>query len=101
MGWELGFPFLQKQLYDYYGDKRIIEDNYDAFTRQLSFFCSPKAIDGLFYWDISDHEAIDPQPEALVPLLFYYHHVILAAEFAGILGKKADSAKYAKLGQAN
>ena len=45
LGWELAFPFLQKQLYDYYGDKRIIENNYQAFKKQMNFLQS-KAVDG-------------------------------------------------------
>jgi alpha-L-rhamnosidase len=54
LGWQLGFPFLQKQLYDQYGDKKIIADYYDAFIKQMNFLQS-KAVDGLFHWDISDH----------------------------------------------
>jgi alpha-L-rhamnosidase len=98
LGWELAFPFVQKQLYDYYGDKRIIENNYEALKKQLSFLQS-KAVDGLFYWDISDHEALDPKPEAFTASAFYYHHVLLGAEFAGILGQSADSIKYSKLAE--
>ncbi len=96
LGWELAFPYLQKQLYDFYGDKHIIEDAYDAFTKQINFLQS-KAKENLFYWDISDHEALDPKPEAFSASVFYYHHVCLAAEFAGILHKKDDSLKYDKL----
>ena len=96
LGWELGFPYLQKQLYDFYGDKKIIADNYDAFARQITFLQS-KAVDGLFHWDISDHEALDPKPEAFTAAAFYYHHVLLATEFAGILGKTTDSIKYDRL----
>ncbi len=96
LGWELGFPFLQKQLYDYYGDKRIITNNYNAFVKQMNFLQS-KAIDNLFYWDISDHEALDTKPESFSASVFYYHHAKLAEEFAGILGKQEDAVKYAKL----
>ncbi|MDX2049304.1 MAG: family 78 glycoside hydrolase catalytic domain, partial [Chitinophagaceae bacterium] len=96
LGWQLAFPFLQKQLYQYYGDKRIIAQHYEAFKKQMNFLQS-KAIDGLFHWDISDHEALDPKPEALSASVFYYHHALLATEFAGILGNKEDSVKYATL----
>ncbi len=96
IGWELAFPYLQKQLYDFYGDKRIIENNYDAFIKQIEFLQS-KAKNNLFYWGITDHEALDPKPEAFAASAFYYHHVLLAAEFAGILNKKDDSLRYDKL----
>jgi alpha-L-rhamnosidase len=45
-------------------------------------------VSGLFHWDISDHEALDPRPEAFSAASFYYHHVLLASQFAGILGKE-------------
>ena len=96
LGWQLAFPYLQRQVYDFYGDKRIIEQHYDAFKKQMDFLQS-KAIYGLFHWDISDHEALDPRPEAFTAAVFYYHHALLAKEFASILGKKDDSVKYAKL----
>ena len=98
LGWQLAFPYLQKRLYEFYGDKRIIEMHFPAVVRQIEFLQS-KAIDGLFYWDISDHVAIDPKPESLSASAFYYHHLLLAAEFAGILGKQQDSLKYANLGE--
>ena len=96
LGWELAFPFLQKQLYDFYGDKRIIENNYEGFKKQLAFL-KDKSVSNTFYWDISDHEALDPKPEAWSAAVFYYHHILLGMEFAGILGLRDDSVKYAAL----
>lgn len=98
LGWQLAFPFLQKQLYEFYGDRRIIEQYYSAFQRQLQFLES-HAVDGLYHWDISDHEALDPRPEAFSASAFYYHHVLLGAEFAGILHRPEDSLRYSKLAQ--
>ncbi|HTE34151.1 MAG TPA: alpha-L-rhamnosidase C-terminal domain-containing protein, partial [Chryseolinea sp.] len=96
LGWQLAFTYLQQRLYEFYGDKSIIAEYYPAVVKQISFL-NEKAIDGLFHWDISDHVALDPKPEALSAAAFYYHHVKLAGEFAGILGKKEDSLQYAKL----
>jgi alpha-L-rhamnosidase len=98
LGWQLAFPFLQKQLYDFYGDKQIIAENYNAFKKQLAFLAS-KAIEGMFYWDISDHEALDAKPEAFSASCFYYHHLLLAAEFAGILNNKEDAERFTKQAQ--
>ena len=96
LGWQLAFPFVQKQLYDYYGDKAIIADNYDAFKKQIDFLQSKALNDGLFYWDIGDHEALDTKADAFSASSFYYHHLLLAASFAGILDRKDDSLKYAE-----
>jgi len=96
LGWELAFPYLQKQLYEFYGDKEVIAQNYPALKRQMEFLAS-RAVDHLFYWDISDHEALDTKPESLTASAFYFHHACLAAEFAGILQESADSLRYARL----
>ena len=96
LGWQLAFCYLQKKLYDQYGDKRIIQEQYPAFKKQLEFL-QANAKQGLYHWDIGDHEALDPRAEAFSAACFYYHHAILAAEFAGILHKKEDSLKYARL----
>ena len=96
LGWELAFPFLQKQLYDFYGDVHIIQTNYPAVQRQMQFL-QTKAQNNLFYDDISDHEALNEKPVAFTASAFYYQHALLAADFAGILHKTADSIQYAKL----
>ena len=96
LGWQLAFPFLQEQLYDFYGDRAIVENHYDGISRQMDFLQS-KAVGGLFHWDIGDHEALDPRAEAFSAACFYYHHAVLASKFAGILEKKSDSVKYARL----
>ena len=96
LGWQLAFCYLQKKLYDQYGDKRVIEQQYPAFKRQMEFL-QANAKQGLYYWDIGDHEALDPKAEAFSAACFYYHHATLATEFAGILHLKDDSIKYAKL----
>jgi alpha-L-rhamnosidase len=93
LGWQLAFPYVQKQLYEFYGDKRIIETYYPALQRQIGFLDSV-SYRGLFYWDISDHEALDPKPESFSASAFYYHHLMIAAEFANLLGKQEDAARY-------
>ncbi len=95
LGWQLVFPFLQKKLYEFYGDKRILEQYYPAFQKQLDFL-KAKEVDGLYHWDISDHEALDPRPEAFTASAFYYHHVLLGVEIATVLGKCDDSAIYSQ-----
>lgn len=94
LGWQLAFPYLQKKLYEFYGDKRLVEENYPGIKKQMDFL-KAKEINGLFHWDISDHESLDPRPEAFTAAAFYYHHALLAADFAGLLEKKQDSLSYA------
>lgn len=95
IGWQLAFPYLIKQLYDFYGDRQIIEENYPALVRQAAFL-EKTAIDSLHYRDISDHEALDVKPEGLSAAVFYLHHIQLLAEFATITGQSADADHYNK-----
>ena len=96
LGWQLAFPFVQKKLYDFYGDKRIIEQTYPYFVKQMDFINS-KAIRGLFHWDIGDHEALDPRAEAFSACCFYYAHAGIIAEFASLLGKTDEARRYDQL----
>lgn len=96
LGWQLAFPFLQDQVYQYYGDKRILKDYYPFIKKQMAFLES-KSQQGLFFWDISDHEALDTKPEAFTAACFYYHHAILAKKFASILGENSDSVRFDRL----
>ncbi len=98
LGWQLAFPYLQKQLYDFYGDKKILEECYPAFARQIEFIESRK-INGLFHWDIGDHVALDTKADAFSACCFYYEHLRLITAFAEILGKEADAKRYKKLAE--
>lgn len=96
LGWQLAFSYVQKKLYDQYGDKRIIEQHYPALKKQLAFL-QEKAFEGLYYWDIGDHESIDTKADAFAASCFYYHHILLATEFTTILDNKDDKKTYSSL----
>ncbi|WP_352422844.1 family 78 glycoside hydrolase catalytic domain [Proteiniphilum sp.] len=93
LGWQLAYPYLIKQLYEFYGDTSLINDHFESLERQVRFLCS-SAQDDLYSIGLSDHESLDEKPVALTSSLFYYHHVKLFAEFAGILGKKEIQDEY-------
>lgn len=96
LGWQLAFPYLQQQLYLFYGDRKIISSCYPQVVKQMDFLQS-HAIQGLYHWDIGDHIALDPRAEAFSASTFYYHHALLAAEFAQLLGKNEDYIKFTDL----
>lgn len=93
IGWQLAFGFLQKQLYDYYGDTKIIESFYPHLKKQVDFLCT-QAKDFIIERCINDHESLDKRIPALFATAHFYHHAILIAEFASIIGKRADETKY-------
>ncbi len=95
-GWQLAYPFGIKVLYDYYGDRRTAEKNYETLKRQVGFMHSVTP-GHIVQKCISDHESIDKKPVALSATAFYYHHVIILKEFASVLNKKDDAETYRKL----
>lgn len=96
LGFQLGFPYTIKQVYDFYGDDRVIRKHYAALTRQIRFL-TDSAKQHLYDVELSDHESLDEKPVAFTASCFYLHHVQLMSEFAGILGKTEDVKKYRQL----
>ena len=96
IGWQIAFPVLQDRLYRYYGDRRLIAEQYPVTRRQLEFLRS-KAKDYIFTECIGDHESLDPKPIALTSTAFYYYQAKLVSRFAKLLGKPDDAARYDEL----
>jgi alpha-L-rhamnosidase len=96
IGWQLAFPFLQRELYRFYGNKRVVEEQYGNSVRLVEFLRS-QAKDGLIDHGIGDHEAVNPKHVPLTSGAFYYGHVKLLAELARILGKQEDSRRWSAL----
>lgn len=95
-GWQLAFPYGIKVLYDYYGDVKTVEKQYETFKKQVDFMHSVSP-DHIVKKCISDHESIDPRPVSLSATAFYYHHVHILKEFASLLGKTGDAKQYSEL----
>ncbi len=98
IGWMLAHPFLQEKLYTYYGDKRLIGEQYNSTVRLIEFI-KEQAPDHIITIGISDHASVDPKLEAMTSTAFYYHHVKLLARFAELLGKTEDREKYSRLAE--
>ncbi len=95
IGWMIAHPFLQDRLYRYYGDTRLLAEQYESTVRLIEFI-REQAPDYIIEKGIGDHETIDPKPKC-TSTAFYYHHVRLLSEFARILGKSEDHEKYSAL----
>ncbi|GAB4405804.1 MAG: glycoside hydrolase family 78 protein [Bacteroidia bacterium] len=96
IGWQLAYPFLQRLLYQFYGDRRVLAEHY-PHTRRMIGFLRSQAQGHRILHGISDHASIDPKPVALTSTAFYYHIVQLGAEIAGILSLEDDVAMYTRL----
>ncbi len=77
--------------YLFYGDKKIIEDNYDAGRRYLKHLKSRVNEDGFINYGLGDWG--NPREEYArenIETAFLYADAMKLAEFAEILGKSAD-----------
>ncbi len=93
LGFQLSYTFIINKLYEFYGDKRIIEENYTVLKKQADFLIS-HADHHLYNSGLSDHESLDEKPFGLTESLFYYKHIELMAEYAKLMQQKEDAAYY-------
>jgi len=96
VGWAMAHPHLQTQLYRYYGDRRIIEDQYATAKRWLELVRAQYP-EHIVTRGLHDHEAFkkEKSPPMVTPL--YCESARMLSQLAGILGKEKDSKEYAQL----
>ena len=94
--WGTAHPLLLRQLYQYYGNKGLMEEQYEAARKYLNFLDKQDSA-YIINAGISDHATIDAKPVALTGTAFFYYNAKLCSEMAAILGKTADASTYAAL----
>jgi len=91
-------------LYLYYGDKRVLEENYDVMKRWVDFLTS-KAENYILkfskYGDWCPPGQIISlnTPGEIVSTLCYYENTLLLSKIAYVLGKHEDAKRYAELAE--
>jgi len=98
LGFQVGYPYLIRKIYDFYGDKRIIEENYASLTKHIMFLKS-KAKNNLLDTDLGDHESLDERAIPFTASVFYFLHARLMSDFAEICGKHNEQEEYAQLSE--
>ncbi len=91
IGWGTAQPVLLWELYQFYGDRRLLEEQYDHTKRWIDLLQSC-AHDDLLDNGISDHESLVPKPRALTGTGFYYLNVGLFVRIARVLNRTHDAA---------
>jgi alpha-L-rhamnosidase len=96
IGWGLAHPLLVVQLHQYYGDRRIVAEQYDVARRWVELYAD-HADGHIIDRCLSDHESIDPKPVALTATAHYLQAARLVARMAEILGRADDQARFEQL----
>ena len=98
VAWAMAHPLAQRLLYKYYGERRLIEKQYQASKRWLDLVAQ-KYPDHIVTDGLSDHEALTPNPPAIMVTPLYAASAHIISELATIIGRNDDAKKYAILAQ--
>ena len=96
IGWGTVHPLLQTQLYQHYGEERLLREQYAAGKRWIALL-EASSTDGLLPNGIGDHESLVDKDTTLTGSAFFYYNASLMAHLAHILGESQDAAHYQAL----
>ncbi len=96
LAWGMAHPLVQRQLYQYYGERCLLVEQYETTKRWLDLETAknPEFIiaDGL-----SDHESLVPTPAPAMVTPLFAASARTVGELASILGHQAEAEKYQRL----
>jgi alpha-L-rhamnosidase len=96
VGWAMVHPFLLNKLYQYYGDRRLIEEQY-AVSRRWLDLVTVQYPEHIVEQGLSDHEGLAPSPSGPMVTPLFAESARLVARLAGILGRSGEERKYTRL----
>jgi alpha-L-rhamnosidase len=96
LAWAMAHPLLQAKLVQYYGDRQIVEDQYDTTSRWLDLVAR-KNPGGIILDGLADHESLEPTPVPALVTPLYCETARMASRLAGLLGRRSDEVRYRDL----
>ena len=96
--WGTAYPLICWYMWEQYGDRRILEENYAGLKKYVEFLRTKAPDNVLRYSYYGDWVAIARTPGALVSDFYYYYDVEVLAKIAKLLGKSEDEQAYTQLG---
>ena len=94
IGWAMVHPLLQQQTYRFYGNRRLIEQQYAVSRRWFDRVLSDTP-DLIVTRGLSDHESLVPTPAPPLVTPLFYQSARMVSRLASILGKDSDARRYA------
>ncbi len=88
-------------VYEWYGDKQLLEEAYPMIRRYLAYL-NKKSRNHLLYFGLGDWYDIGPKepgpsqqtPSGITASAYYYYDLVIAAKIATLLGKTEDAIAY-------
>lgn len=98
VAWAMAHPLLLHQLRQYYGNLRLLEEQYQTAKQWLELVMTQYP-DHIVQNGLSDHEGLEPMPAPQMVTPLYCQSARLLSSLADISDLKADSERYATLAQ--
>ena len=103
--WSGMIVYTPWKLYEYYGDRRFIEDSYPSMVSYMNWLATKADADKVVAWGLGDWIEVGsisaPQRTsvAITSTCGYYYYATILSQSAALLGKADDSTKYARLAE--
>ncbi|MEI7900865.1 MAG: alpha-L-rhamnosidase N-terminal domain-containing protein [bacterium] len=103
--WSGMIVYTPWKLYEYYGDRRFIEESYPAMVSYINWLATKADADKVVAWGLGDWIEVGsisaPQRTsvAITSTCGYYYYATIISQSAALLGKADESAKYARLAE--
>ncbi len=96
-GWGDAVMVVPWTAYLFYGDKRILEECYDAMKSWVEYMRGVSKENLYEKEGYGDWVAVESSPSAPIGTAYYFYSTKLLARIAGILGKNDDKSEYQEL----
>jgi alpha-L-rhamnosidase len=95
LAWAMAHPHLQLDLYKFYGDRRIMEQQYETSRRWLELVRSQN--DHIISSGLSDHAGLETSPAGPMVSTLYHRSAQIMAQIAAVIGKPEQVKHYRNL----
>lgn len=92
----LAHPLLVQKNYQFYGDERFVEQQYETARSSLEFL-RQHADDHLIKVGLGDWSSVEPTNTAIMDTALYYQHARIVSQLARTLKRNADANEYEAL----
>jgi alpha-L-rhamnosidase len=96
-GWGAAYPLICWYMWQQYGDRRILDENYEGLRKYVEFLHG-RAPDNVLRFNFNgDWIATVETPGEVISDAYYYYGVAILRNIAEVLGKTADQEAYSRL----
>lgn len=97
VGWAMVHPLLLEQLYQHYGNRRLIEEQLPAAIRWFELEASKRERGGLVTKGLGDHEALKPIAGPVITTPMFIDTARRMARLCRITGREDDAGRFEKM----